>query len=122
MTARFLLRFPLLGALLSTFLVVGPSGLLNGTAQAASCSTPIVCENQLPGTDPSVWDLSGTSNPNLQGFTTDISYNKGQPVSFKITSAAPSEVSESCEPSENNRLLSWPKKNAMPDEKSNGCS
>ncbi len=40
----------------------------------------------------------------------------------EMTSAAISEVSEKCEPSENSNLPSWPKKNAMPDEKSNGCS
>src|SRR2546423_1252182 len=84
MTARFRLRIRLLGALLSTALAVASSAVVTGAAQAASCSTAIVCENQLPGTDPSVWDLSGASNPNLQGFTTDISYNVGQTVSFKI--------------------------------------
>jgi len=39
-----------------------------------------------------------------------------------IASAAASEVSEKCEPRENSSLLSWPKKNAMPAEKSNGHS
>src|SRR4029077_2818580 len=37
-------------------------------------------------------------------------------------SAAKSEVSEKCEPSEKNSRPSWPKKNAMPAEKSNGGS
>ena len=42
--------------------------------------------------------------------------------SAEIASAAPSEDSEKCEPSENNSLLSWPKKNAMPAQISNGNS
>jgi hypothetical protein len=52
---------------------------------------PIVAENQLPGTPQSVWDVSGAGDPSVQGFTTDISYNVGQTVSFKIndTAAAP---------------------------------
>ena len=42
--------------------------------------------------------------------------------SAATTSAAASDVSEKCEPSENSSLPSWPKKNAMPAEKSNGNS
>jgi hypothetical protein len=42
--------------------------------------------------------------------------------SAEITSAAASDVSEKCEPSENNSLPSWPKKKAMPADKSNGNS
>src|ERR1700687_1589766 len=37
--------------------------------------------------------------------------------SAEITSAAPSEVSESCEPTENSRMLRWPQKNRIPDER-----
>jgi hypothetical protein len=32
--------------------------------------------------------VSGSGDPSIQGFTTDISYNRGQPVSFKIKTDA----------------------------------
>jgi len=57
--------------------------------RAVDCSVnPIPCENQLPGTDPSVWDTPNgdAGSPNLQGFATDISVNAGQTISFKINS------------------------------------
>ncbi|MCB2527424.1 hypothetical protein KQ738_18415, partial [Listeria monocytogenes] len=34
-------------------------------------SNPIVCENSKPGTDPSVWDISGAGDASIQGFATD---------------------------------------------------
>ena len=46
-------------------------------------SNPIVAENQLPGTPQSVWDV-GPGNDTIDGFTTQISYNVGQTVDFKI--------------------------------------
>jgi hypothetical protein len=45
----------------------------------------IVTENQLPGTPQSTWDISGSGDPTIQGFTTDISYNAGSTVQFKIS-------------------------------------
>jgi hypothetical protein len=44
----------------------------------------IVAENALPGNPSSEWDVSGAGDANLQGFTTDISANKGDTVNFKI--------------------------------------
>src|SRR4051794_17141180 len=44
----------------------------------------IVTENTLPGTPQSVWDVSGSGDPAIQGFATDISVNAGDPVTFKI--------------------------------------
>jgi hypothetical protein len=49
---------------------------------------PIVAENQLPGTPASVWSVAGGGDPSLQGFSTDISVNHGQTVSFKIDDQA----------------------------------
>jgi hypothetical protein len=49
-----------------------------------SPANPIVAENCLPGNPASEWDISGSGSPNLQGFATDISVNRGQTVSFKI--------------------------------------
>ena len=54
----------------------------------ADCTSPanaIVAENCLPGTPQSQWDISGAGDSSIQGFTTDISVNHGQTVSFKIS-------------------------------------
>lgn len=54
---------------------------------AVNCATPanaIVAENCLQGTPSSVWQVTGAGDPTLQGFATDISYNKGDTVAFKI--------------------------------------
>ena len=65
-----------------------------GTAPASAapgCGTapnPIVCENALPGTDPSVWDIQGAGDSDIQGFSTDISVNVGGTISFKIDTNA----------------------------------
>ncbi|HJT30677.1 MAG TPA: N,N-dimethylformamidase beta subunit family domain-containing protein [Pirellulales bacterium] len=45
---------------------------------------PIVAENQLPGTPESQWDIVGMGDQSIQGYTTDISYDVGQTVQFKI--------------------------------------
>ena len=50
---------------------------------------PIVAENQLPGTDPSVWLVpEGQADSDLEGYTTAISVDVGQTVSFKVTDVA----------------------------------
>jgi hypothetical protein len=51
-------------------------------------SNPIVCENSKPGTDPSVWDISGAGDSQLQGFATDISVNVGGTIGFKINTTS----------------------------------
>jgi hypothetical protein len=62
-----------------------PAPALHGQGCTAN---PIVCENQLPGSPSSQWDVSGSGDSGLQGFATDISVNKGQTVSFKVSSAS----------------------------------
>ena len=47
-------------------------------------SNAITAENQLPGTAKSVWQLSGVASQTIQGFATDISYDQGDTVNFKI--------------------------------------
>jgi hypothetical protein len=59
----------------------------------ASCTAPanaIEAENCLPGTPASTWDISGAGDSTIQGFTTDISFNVGQTVSFKVNTPATS--------------------------------
>ena len=68
--------------LLASFL--GPTARL-----AAQCgANPIVCENQLTGTAQSQWDISGSGDASLQGFTTDISVNVGETVHFRVDTTA----------------------------------
>src|SRR3954453_18482242 len=45
---------------------------------------PIVCENQKGGAPASEWDVNGAGDTTIQGFSTDISVNRGQTISFKI--------------------------------------
>jgi len=51
-------------------------------------------ENAKPGTSPSIWDFAppgnspGAGSNDIQGFTTDISYDLGQTVHFKISTIA----------------------------------
>ena len=78
-----------------TRLVVGlaTAALLTTTTMVAlaeeggPCSppvNPIACENSLPGTPASTWDITGAGDPSIQGFATDISVNGGGTVQFKI--------------------------------------
>jgi hypothetical protein len=54
----------------------------------APCDPPaanaIACENSKNGTSPSQWDISGAGDPNIQGFATEISVDRGETVRFKI--------------------------------------
>ncbi len=58
--------------------------LILGFVTSSRAQTTIVTENQLSGNPASEWDISGSGDPNIQGFATDISVNKGQTVHFKI--------------------------------------
>ncbi len=80
-------------------------GACHGGSPAASYSTssrcgracdppvvnPVVCENSKPGSPP---HRSGTSlepgDDSIQGFSTEISVNAGQPIRFKVATNAPS--------------------------------
>lgn len=77
-------------AVICALLGTGWTGAVGPSALAAACSgNAVVCENQLPGSDPTVWDVSGGGDASIQGFSTDISVNKGATVSFKISTNAP---------------------------------
>src|SRR5262245_187537 len=59
------------------------------TRLTAQCGpNPIVCENQLTGTQSSQWDVSGAGDSSIQGFATDISVNVGETVHFKVDTSA----------------------------------
>src|SRR5215475_1877348 len=63
----------------AALLLTGPSDRLGLLAQG---SNPISIENGLGGdTD---WDITGAGDSTIQGFATDISYNTGDTVNFKV--------------------------------------
>ena len=73
--------------------LVGPS--LVGGPTAANAADPcapggnkIACENSKPGTSSDVWEIDGAGDPEIQGFSTDISVNVGQRIDFKIKTTA----------------------------------
>jgi len=47
-------------------------------------ANPVVGENSQTGNFSNEWDVAGSGDPSIQGFATDISVNKGDPVYFKI--------------------------------------
>jgi hypothetical protein len=56
-----------------------------------SCAAPqnqIEAENCLPGNNPAEWQVSGSGDPTLQGFATDMSVDVGQTINFKISTPA----------------------------------
>src|SRR5437763_1642379 len=50
----------------------------------AACANPVACENAKPGTDPSVWQVSGAGDSSIQGYATSMSVNKGGTIRFKV--------------------------------------
>jgi hypothetical protein len=69
-------------------LAAGISAARPAAARAASCANPVACENQLPGTPQSVWDVGAGEGTTIQGFADPFSVNVGQSISFKIESPA----------------------------------
>ena len=58
-------------------------------AEAATCTgNAVSCENLLPGTPASEWNIDGRGEDDLQGFATQMSTNAGSTVSFKIDTTA----------------------------------
>src|SRR5215218_444139 len=62
--------------------------LLLHSAYPVQAQNAIVLENQKTGNPSTEWDVDGAGNETIQGFTTDISVNKGQVVHFKINTDA----------------------------------
>jgi hypothetical protein len=60
------------------------------TPAQAACANPVVCENQLPGTPQSVWDVGPSQGTTIQGFADPFSVNIGGSINFKISSPASS--------------------------------
>ncbi|MGE5288238.1 MAG: DUF4082 domain-containing protein [Micromonosporaceae bacterium] len=79
-----LLAVPVTVAMAGALAIIAPA-----VPARAACANPIVCENQLPGTPQSVWDVSSPSTT-IQGFADPFSVNIGASISFKIESPASS--------------------------------
>lgn len=79
-------------ALLTAILIAFTTTVAGAPAFAATgcgvAANPVVCENALPGTNPSVWDIDGAGDSSIQGFSTDISANVGSTIGFKIDTDA----------------------------------
>jgi hypothetical protein len=57
-------------------------------ASCVSPANPIEAENCKPGNPASEWDVSNVGDLSIQGFSTDMSVNRGDTVSFKISTDA----------------------------------
>jgi hypothetical protein len=69
-------------------MLVHASLALSAFATCTAPKNPIETENCLQGNPPSQWYIQGAGSSNIQGFTTDISVNVGQTISFKISTNA----------------------------------
>lgn len=86
---------PLFKGFLVPLVLAMVAALLPLTAPAAMAAgpcdpvvNPVVCENSKPGSPPSEWDISGAGDDSIQGFSTAISVNAGQPIQFKVDTNA----------------------------------
>lgn len=83
---------PLAVALVAALLPVAAVPALLPAASAADPCSPLLnavaCENSKPGSPPEEWDISGAGDPDIQGFSTQISVNAGQPIDFKVDTTA----------------------------------
>jgi hypothetical protein len=74
-------------------LIVAGTQASTAVPALASCMTPrnpIEAENCLPGNPSSQWYIAGGGSTNIQGFATDVSFNVGQTVFFKVATNASS--------------------------------
>lgn len=81
------------GALLPAFAIVAATALvvLPGSARSADApcgANPVVCENAMPGSPASQWDVSGSGDPSIQGYATPFSVDNGEVVRFKVKTDA----------------------------------
>ncbi|MDE3095520.1 MAG: fibronectin type III domain-containing protein [Chloroflexota bacterium] len=83
-------HFAVMSADASNNLATSPDFTFSTAANPCSApiTQPIVCENSKPGNPPSEWDVSGSGDPSIQGFATDISVNHGSTISFKVNTPA----------------------------------
>ena len=80
-----------LNFLLAAVALIGAM-FVGGAPQAtgATCANPVACENLLPGTPASQWNVDPSRGATITGFSSPFSVNIGQTVQFKIESPASS--------------------------------
>jgi len=66
-----------------------PAGQPAAGDPCAAPANKIVAENCRPGNPREEWDVTADGDPDIQGFTTDISVNLGETVEFKIKTHSP---------------------------------
>lgn len=86
--ARAAALLVIVALVVSAFIALQPPSRAAAASPCGPNVNAIVCENQKPGTDPAIWDISGAGDPSIQGFATDISVNAGQKIDFKIDTDA----------------------------------
>ena len=74
--------------LLAAVLFVLPACVPGAPSPCGTNISKITCENSLPGNPASEWDVVGSGDPSIVGFTTNFSVNHGQPVGFKVSTHA----------------------------------
>ena len=80
-------------AIALSVIVTALFALHTGSASAAACGpggNQISCENSLPGTPQSQWDVGNGEGATIQGFADPFSVNLGGTINFKIKSPASS--------------------------------
>jgi hypothetical protein len=78
----------LLGVVLAGGVLVATDAPARAATGCAAATNPVTCENALPGTPPSAWDIEGAGDDSIQGFSTDISVASGETMGFKIDTDA----------------------------------
>lgn len=94
---RFVAAFSSLLLVAGLLVVVAPSAAaapVPAVAAAACTGNEIVCENELPGTPESVWDINGAGDASIQGFATQMSVNRGNTIDFKVDTDATAYIIE----------------------------
>jgi hypothetical protein len=56
--------------------------------QSTQSSSSIIHENSLQGTPSNEWDINGSGDPSIQGFTTQTSYGNLDNVEFKVNTTS----------------------------------
>lgn len=87
-------RLVLAVAMIAALLAI-PQAAIDGGARAAAatCANEIACENELPGAPQSEWDINGAGDPDIQGFATQISVNRGERIDFKVQALSAYSIS-----------------------------
>jgi hypothetical protein len=81
-SAAFVLPFLLIAALIAA--TPAPAH----AAGVCDVPTSIACENTKEGTPQIDWDVSAGGSPEIEGFSTETSYNRGETARFKIKTDA----------------------------------